>query len=672
MKKIVVIIIFLLIGLFINANNQIDSLLKRAKECHNTNIDSVGINLLMAYNISIKTNDYDNKIKIICELINYAEYKVDFALGDKFFKEGLRLSKEKKDFKSKANLLISLSGLFEKTGFYDQAINGLLDASKILDSLNLKKEMFKVYAMLSHNFRLKKDYNKTFEYALKTLRVSSILNDNNLLAQSNFYVANAFVDLNNSDSAIKYYNKSIHLYEKLNDVYTTASIYNNLGILYQKEGKYTEAEKRFLSAYKIAKQINYFILEVYLESELGDLYRTMKQYDKAEKFFTLALSREKKANYKVLTQTLFFNVHDYYKEVGNTEKSLDYFEKYVTLSDSLNQINSDQRVLETETKFRTKEKQKEIEILNIKSTAQQSQLKKRNLVIGLSGLVIAIVLLLLFFIFKSRKKQIKTNSLLEIKNREIEHQKNEIIDSINYAKRIQTATLGSPERIVELYDNSAIIFQPKDIVSGDFYWFHKIGNKFMFSVADCTGHGVPGAMMSMIGNNGLNDAVSREKGINDPARILEHLSHQVHTNFNKNVTEIKDSMDISFCILNTDTKVLEFAGAINPLIICKNNGEIIEIKGDKQFIGQKDSTYTNHSIQLKTGDCVYIMSDGFVDQFGGLDNKKFKISNLKKLLPNINSHDAQYQAGFLTSAINDWKSSNEQTDDICVMVVKII
>ena len=261
-------------------------------------------------------------------------------------------------------------------------------------------------------------------------------------------------------------------------------------------------------------------------------------------------------------------------------------------------------------------------------------------------------------------------ALLEIKNKEIEHQKSEIVDSINYAKRIQTATLGSPERVNELYDNSAIVFQPKDIVSGDFYWFHKVGNRFMFSVADCTGHGVPGAMMSMIGNNALNDAV-KEKGITPPSKVLEHLSMHVHTNFNKNVTEIKDGMDISFCELNTDTKVLQFAGAINPLIICKNNGEIIEVKGDKQFIGQKDSAYINHTIQLESGDCVYIMSDGFADQFGGANNKKFKISNFKALLPTINSHDAQYQAGFLTNTINDWKGSVEQTDDICLMIVKI-
>jgi serine phosphatase RsbU (regulator of sigma subunit) len=329
-------------------------------------------------------------------------------------------------------------------------------------------------------------------------------------------------------------------------------------------------------------------------------------------------------------------------------------------------INQNQRILDTETKFRTKEKEKEIVFLNKESDLQQAQIKKRNIILLLSGLIIVIIGGLVIVIQKARKKQVQSNIDLINKNAKIEHQKKEIVDSINYAKRIQDASLGNPEKIKEAHANSAILFQPKDILSGDFYWFSKSENRFSFSVADCTGHGVPGAMMSMIGNNGLNDAVYNNK-LSKPSEILEHLSAYVNKNFIKTDVDVKDGMDIAFCSLNTVTGELEYAGALNSLYICKANGEFLDIKADKNYIGQIDSTYTNHKIQLEKGDCIYIMSDGFVDQFGGENNKKFKISNLRTLIQNIHTQTAESQLIVLKNAINSWMKNNEQTDDICLI-----
>jgi serine phosphatase RsbU (regulator of sigma subunit) len=557
--------------------------------------------------------------------------------------------------------LVECSEVQLNAGMYDAAIESLMKVTDTTDNVS-----YKVFQRLSYIFMLKKDFVKSLDYANLALKVSKKTKNSHDIGWSYSRIANVLLETNDLSGAEKNYTSSINEFQKIDDKKSKSQAINNLGLLYQKQSRLDEAEKMFLEAYKVSKEIKYFMFQVYIENELGDLYRIKKQYNKSEEFFNLAVKGEKEAGYAVLSQSLFYNIHELYKEIGNYSKSLFYFEKYSTLSDSLNLINQNQRILDTETKFRTKEKEKEIVFLNKESDLQQAQIKKRNIILLLSGLIIIIIGGLVVVIQKARKKQVQSNIDLTNKNTKIEHQKKEIVDSINYAKRIQDASLGNPEKIKEAHANSAILFQPKDILSGDFYWFSKSENRFSFSVADCTGHGVPGAMMSMIGNNGLNDAVYNNK-LSKPSEILEHLSGYVNKNFIKTDVDVKDGMDIAFCNLNTVTGELEYAGALNSLYICKANGEFLDIKADKNYIGQIDSTYTNHKIQLEKGDCIYIMSDGFVDQFGGENNKKFKISNLRTLIQNIHTQSAESQIVILKNAINSWMKNNEQTDDICLI-----
>jgi serine phosphatase RsbU (regulator of sigma subunit) len=557
--------------------------------------------------------------------------------------------------------LVECSEVQLNAGMYDAAIESLMKVTDTTDNVS-----YKVFQRLSYIFMLKKDFVKSLDYANLALKVSKKTKNSHDIGWSYSRIANVLLETNDLSGAEKNYTSSINEFQKIDDKKSKSQAINNLGLLYQKQNRLDEAEKMFLEAYKVSKEIKYFMFQVYIENELGDLYRIKKQYNKSEEFFNLAVKGEKEAGYAVLSQSLFYNIHELYKEIGNYSKSLFYFEKYSTLSDSLNLINQNQRILDTETKFRTKEKEKEIVFLNKESDLQQAQIKKRNIILLLSGLIIIIIGGLVVVIQKARKKQVQSNIDLTNKNTKIEHQKKEIVDSINYAKRIQDASLGNPEKIKEAHTNSAILFQPKDILSGDFYWFSKSENRFSFSVADCTGHGVPGAMMSMIGNNGLNDAVYNNK-LSKPSEILEHLSGYVNKNFIKTDVDVKDGMDIAFCNLNTVTGELEYAGALNSLYICKANGEFLDIKADKNYIGQIGSTYTNHKIQLEKGDCIYIMSDGFVDQFGGENNKKFKISNLRTLIQNIHTQSAESQIVVLKNAINSWMKNNEQTDDICLI-----
>jgi serine phosphatase RsbU (regulator of sigma subunit) len=630
-------------------------------------------------------------ISLVVELAhsqNFTKSKIDSVLSK---------------YSSESVLNTDFNNFFEKNKqVYDQAIK-----------IGYKKGIATSAVNLSSVYQTQQDYPTALKYSNEAYSIAIQEKDTNIITESLLTLANIYWSTNDVQKSKRYYESALNISVKNKDYESAAYSLYGYGIIYFVNDSTLPALHKFHEALAYAKKTkNNSTLMSAIYMEIGILnYYKFRNLDSAKYYYekTNAIAIANNDNMQIgISSMLLSDIASSKKDLKSAKEILSIaVEKIKAFNDynRLNQIYSRIAVIDANTNnFKsayknlleayslkdsvvTQDKTKEIttlklnsefekekEVLALKKQQEQAILNQKihseHVVNYFLYATAGLFLLVAIATFRSYRIKQKSNSLLEAKNKEIEHQKSEIVDSINYAKRIQTATLGSPERVVELYNNAAVIFQPKDIVSGDFYWFHKIGNRFMFSVADCTGHGVPGAMMSMIGNNGLNDAV-KEKGITDPAKVLEHLSLQVHTNFNKNVTEIKDGMDITFCELNTDTKVLEFAGAINPLIICKWNGEIVEIKGDKQFIGQKDSAYTNHSIQLEKGDCVYIMSDGFVDQFGGSNNKKFKISNFKSLLPTINSHEAQYQAGFLTSTINDWKGTTEQTDDICVMVVKI-
>lgn len=252
---------------------------------------------------------------------------------------------------------------------------------------------------------------------------------------------------------------------------------------------------------------------------------------------------------------------------------------------------------------------------------------------------------------------------------QIKEQFEEIRASISYAKRIQAAILPPAELIKKHLPDSFVLYKPKDIVAGDFYWLEPSGNKVFFAVADCTGHGVPGAMVSLVCNNGLNRSV-REHGLSEPGKILERTREIVIAEFEKSEEEVKDGMDIALCSLEGTT--LQYAGAHNPLWIVRGN-ECLETKANKQPIGKFDKQlpFTTHTIRLQKGDTVYIFSDGYADQFGGENGKKFKAAKMKELLVSVKNEPMEEQKRQIGQAFEKWKGKLEQVDDVCVIGVRI-
>ena len=272
--------------------------------------------------------------------------------------------------------------------------------------------------------------------------------------------------------------------------------------------------------------------------------------------------------------------------------------------------------------------------------------------------------------FSQRKYTAKIKEESRIR---LEEKNKEIIDSINYAKRIQDAMMTSEAYRKSVIPKSFIFFKPKDVVSGDFYWVYKDQEEnIFFTVADCTGHGVPGAFMSMIGTSLLNEIIV-EKGIKDTNKILDEMRSQIIKSLNQDdYDDQKDGMDISLCKLNLKKKTLEFSGAHNPLLVVSNN-EVKTYKGDSQAVGLETvniKPFTKHTVKLQKNDMVYIYSDGYQDQFGGQNGKKYMAAKFKKLLFKISKEDEKRQNKLLEIELANWMKNEEQIDDICIMGVR--
>lgn len=277
------------------------------------------------------------------------------------------------------------------------------------------------------------------------------------------------------------------------------------------------------------------------------------------------------------------------------------------------------------------------------------------------------------------KEQIATKPMISLKADRIKEKKDELRDSIIYAKRIQEGMMLKEKHLSRLFPDSFLIFKPKDIVSGDFYWFTKIENKSIVAVADFTGHGIPGALMSVLGISLLNQIVIEEKNT-DVSFILQRLDHKLKKAFGYSIDLIEeerhpyDGMDISICSIDSESNSISFSGALRPAYFYSENN-IEKIEGSRYPIGglriEQERNYESHTLRYTPGDRLFLTTDGYADQFGGEKNKKFMVGKLKELLIQTSERPIREQQAAIEKMHTDWKKQNEQTDDILMMGIKL-
>ncbi|MBN8691977.1 MAG: SpoIIE family protein phosphatase [Bacteroidetes bacterium] len=474
----------------------------------------------------------------------------------------------------------------------------------------------------------------------------------NLSFMGNIYgtLLSAYSELRNKDSVAKYSAIVLEYYKNGGDLLGYAGTLYNIGTFYYKMKDAETSLKYFELAYK-ANPDN-VELAMSINKALGDVYYELKKYIKSAEFYN----------------TAFF------------------------LKDSVNKLRTVEKLSEMEVKYETGKKEDELKRLSAEQEISTLKVKQSRTLTFISIISVIVFLIIAGVLFKQNKNKKQANALLQKQNDEITHQKKEITDSINYAKRIQLSILPPDKMVKRLLPDAFIFYKPKDVVSGDFYWVEEKNNLVMFAAVDCTGHGVPGAMMSVVGMSLLNRAVN-EKDLTKPSDILQHLDMGVTDTLRQNQEDnaVKDGMDLSLCTYNAQTKELQFAGAFNNLWIVRKNfssshkitsdkeiffeDSLLEIKADKFPIGSNidgvADNYTNHKIQLQKSDYIYLYSDGFADQFGRPKGKKFKYNALKKLLISIHDLSPAQQHEAIKTAYENWKGNLEQIDDILVIGVRV-
>ncbi|MDF1671907.1 MAG: tetratricopeptide repeat protein [Vicingaceae bacterium] len=479
-------------------------------------------------------------------------------------------------------------------------------------------------------------------------------------------LGNSFSDMGNNDTALTYYSKALDIYIELKDLGGMSLINGNVGEVHAVLKEYDEAYTSYFKSLQQAEKINDKWQQANMYSCLGSLLTEQNKHSEAISFLSQGLKIYTDLDAKPEMIEIYETTAKIYEQKNNLALANHSLKMAYQLKDEIFNKENANSVAEMNALYETKEK--EAEILKQQEQAKYQATQKKMIIVGGStGLILLIVIVVISVKGNITKK--KVNETLEVQKKQIEMKNRDITDSIQYAKRIQSAILPTNNLIKKTLPENFVLYLPKDIVAGDFYWMEKNQNGILFAVADCTGHGVPGAMVSVVCNNALNRSV-REFQLVEPAEILNKTRDIVIETFEKSEANIKDGMDIALCLLNN--LELQYAGANNPLWIIRNN-EIIETKGDKQPIGKymNKMPFTNHTVNLQNGDTIYLLTDGFPDQFGGEKGKKYKYKPLKEKLLSINSLPLLEQKELLYKEFSEWKGELEQIDDVCLVGIRI-
>jgi len=599
----------------------------------------------------------------------------DYMAARDQFQEALTVFNGLGDKAGAAKCYGNIGLIYRATGDLPVALSYQFRSLKLREELNDEEGMAKNYSAIGNIYDSQNNFALTVFYHTKALKLWDKLHNRSGVAGSYINIGNAYWDKQNDSMALLQYTRSLAIYDSLHDEGGASTCNMNIGMIYDKRNDHETAMEYIFKALEVKKRIkdNSGISTCYinLAGSLLHLNRKAEAMEYLEKALEICKASNRKEGMKVVYATMA----KVYSEQNDYKQAFKYQQLYSEMKDSLFKEGSAKEMAEMQTKYESEKKQKEIALLTKDSRIKALELNRNKLWMIVLVVVILLAIVLAALFYNRYKLKQRANRLLEHRNSEITLQKKEITDSINYAKRIQESILPPAEAWHRMLPDSFIFYRPKDIVSGDFYWIEQKGDVVCFAAVDCTGHGVPGALMSVVGFNLLTQAIN-EVNLLKPADILKHLDAGVTKTLRQSEEGkgVKDGMDLSLCSLNKKTLELEYAGAFNSLYYV-SDGVLSEIKADKfpigVNIGGKVDNYTNHTIQLKKGDCVYLYSDGYADQFGGPKGKKFKYNQLKELLVSISTLPVQEQRNVIESRFDQWKGSLEQVDDVVIIGLRL-
>lgn len=623
-----------------------------------------------------------------------------------------------------------------KLGIYYQT-SGNLDSAKYFYDITLilakKNKREKIESFVHQNLAMvyqnEGNYERAITENIEAIRIQEKIKNMPVVADLKNNIAVIYIKQKDYVMAEKYLQDATADFKKINAPGTMGFIYQNLGLIENNKGNVAKSAQHYHSA------LNEFVISnnLFGQSEIyGNLslvFLNQNQPDSAKLYTAKALSLAKNLNSLVSVFTAYINYSNifirhfnspklaltyldsaaaltevyslpeyrmgylqqlvqYELAFGNKTKGFELMDSFLGLKDSLLSLENMELIKNINAKYETEKKDLQIKNQSLEISAKEKANEAKNKILIIGTICLLAVLIFAFIAYNNFKKTQKANIIInsqkqqvELQKEEIETQKliveekqKEILDSIHYAQKIQSAVLTGENVWKKISPDYFILYQPKDIVSGDFYWaFNTVNSRSVFALADCTGHGVPGGFMSMLGNSFLNEIVVENKIFN-PAEILNKLRSKIISSLGQEGSaDRRDGMDMAVCNWNKLENKLEFAGANNRLWIVRN-GVLLEIMGDKMPVGNytdEPKPFTCHSTQLEKNDLIVLCTDGFADQFGGDGGKKLMSKNLKNFIVNNADLPIEKQKEELYNLFRNWKGKNEQVDDVSLIALKV-
>ncbi|HEX7415484.1 MAG TPA: tetratricopeptide repeat protein [Bacteroidia bacterium] len=590
----------------------------------------------------------------------------------------------------------------------------------------------------------KENQTKFFEKVLKELKTAEEKGDKEGMSSCNWMIGDIYTKQKNYPKAMEYLNKALQLYEERGAKSNIGICYSSIGKVYEAQIDYPKALDYYLKSLKIVKETGSKPSSLSLHYiDMGNIYTKLANYKVAIPYYDSALQIAKGTGTIVFQRRVYGYLADAYFKNEQYKEAYNAHVTFKTLTDSVFNTENSKQLSDMQTKFEVEKKEvvlkaeqdkkdiataeekkrtqlqfefeqeqqtlkgeKEKRELAFNETLKRKQLtedynkkkaiekasqekrdalaqeekqKARIIIFAVAG-VLLIVLVFSLLLYKRFKLTNQQKHIIEEKNKDI-------TDSITYALRIQQAKLPKKEEIYAALPQCFVLFKPKDIVSGDFYYFHQVslsfgegrkgevGGAVFIAACDCTGHGVPGAFMSMIGSDKLEDAVSASSNTSEILSLLNKGIKTALKQSEEDDSSTRDGMDIALCCIDIENRMVKYAGANRPFWLIRN-GQIVveEIKATKKAIGgftEDTQHYDSHEIQLQQGDTFYLSTDGFADTFSGADSKKLTTKKFKQILLDIQNKTMQEQEHHLATFIENWKAGTEQVDDILVIGVRI-
>jgi serine phosphatase RsbU (regulator of sigma subunit) len=608
-----------------------------------------------------------SRSQLMLALADTYQYK-DRQKAFQLAKQALEAAEQSGDQRKIGRAQNYLGDLYWFSGDFASSSEHYFKALKIYEELKDKAGMADCYRNIGWIYQGQQRYDLTLEYYFKSLEINKQLKLDRKIIANYDDLGICYKLMKNFPEALKYCEKTIELARGYKSAKGLATGYGNLASIYVNTGQLDLAIENFQLSNKYHENLedHFNCSEGYVG--MAECYFKLDNFRKALEYAEKGATMAAKYEYKHTEASGYRLMAEAYGKLNDYPNGFHYMIKFSNLQDSLNNEESSRQINEMSAKYDSEKKELMISSLE-KDKAQD---KKFKIFMILFSIIIAVFTVGLF---RSNLQKKKTNNSLSLAYKEIEVKNKDITDSINYAKQIQRARLSNPNIVLNLFPECFGLYKPKDVVSGDFYWFaeHESG-KLMIAAADCTGHGIPGAFMSMIGIDELNHA-TLEKRIDDPSAVLTSVNRGLKKALRQNEKDSmsRDGMDIALIIINKRKMMIEYAGANRPLYLIRDN-QLKEIAPTKAAIGgitPNEQEFKCHTFELKKNDMLYLFTDGYADQFGGPEGKKFMTKRFKDLLLSIHSKPAQEQEAILESTLNSWKKEVSQVDDILVLGIRV-